>query len=220
MIAPFESLKKQEIVWLSRNRCKHRHLYTSHYECYQKERGNKERIGFLDIETSNLKADFGFVFSYCIKDLDGGFRHRCLTPEEIKTGVYDKNLLKQFVDDCQHYDRFVTFFGTWFDLPFLRSRALQWDIDFPRLDSIKHTDMWMIIKKKFKFRNNRLQTACDVFGIKSKGHPMKPNQWWRANSGDQWALDYILTHNKEDCVSTEKLFKKVEGHFKLQSTSI
>lgn len=220
MIAPFESLKKQEIVWLGRNRCKHRHLFVNHYQCFQSERGIQERIGILDIETSDLKADFGYVFSYCIKDLGGSIRHRTLTPLEIRSGIFDRDLIKQFIADCNHYDRYVTFFGTWFDLPFLRSRALRWGLDFPRLDSIKHTDMWMNVKRKLKLRNNRLQTACDFLDIESKGHRLNPHIWMRANTGEPKALNFILTHNKEDVVSTEKLFRRMEGHFKLQATSI
>jgi len=105
-------------------------------------------------------------------------------------------------------------------MPFLRTRALHARLDYPKLDSIKHTDMWAVIKKKFKLRNNRLQTACTFFNIESKGHPMYPQQWNLAKAGHKKSLDFILTHNKEDVESTEALYKRVFGHFKLTDTSI
>lgn len=220
MIPQLDKLSKTEILWLSRNTCKHRHSYLQHFSCLAAEKAKHEKIGILDIEASGLRADFGYVFSYAIKDFDGKIHGRTLTPDEIRDGTYDKNLVKEFIDMCSNYERFVTFFGTWYDLPFLRTRALYWGHKFPEYDSIRHTDLWMVIKKKFKLRNNRLQTACDFFDIKSKGHPMKPRQWWEANTGNKKALDYIWTHNIEDVISTEKLYKKVTGQFKEMQTSI
>ena len=52
----------------------------------------REVIGFLDIEASNLSATFGYVFSYCIKRLDGDIIERVLSPDEIKNGQFDKPL--------------------------------------------------------------------------------------------------------------------------------
>ncbi|KKL84703.1 hypothetical protein LCGC14_1962040, partial [marine sediment metagenome] len=66
-IAPIHRLKKKETVWLANHKCKHRHNYIEHYNCYITENPDMERIGFLDIECSNLKADYGIILSYCIK---------------------------------------------------------------------------------------------------------------------------------------------------------
>ena len=110
MIAPVEVLKKSEIVWLKKNRCRHHHPYLEHYACFNKEKhGGFEKIGILDIEASNLKADFGFVFSYCIKELNGDIIYRVLVPEEIRSGTYDKNLIRQFCKDIGNYDRIITY---------------------------------------------------------------------------------------------------------------
>ena len=62
-----KSEKKARAVF----RCIHRHNGFDHPNCYDTEKGIIEKIGFLDIETSNLNADFGYVLSYCIKKLDG-----------------------------------------------------------------------------------------------------------------------------------------------------
>lgn len=210
MIAPVQTLKKDTLIWLRRNHCKHRQPYLVHYDCYKQDHGETERIGILDIECSDLKADFGYIFSYCIKELNGKVRKRVLSTDEIRKKEYDKGLMKDFVEDCKDFDRFVTYYGSKFDMPFLRTRAVYWGIeDYPTHNLVKHTDLYYTIKFKFKLRNNRLQTACEMFGIESKGHRLTPEVWRDANMGDKGALDYILTHNVEDVESTEALYKKV-----------
>ena len=66
MSVPLHRLKKQELVWLATHRCRHRHLYIEHYNCYLKEHPDREKIGFLDIESSNLDGDYGIMLSYWI----------------------------------------------------------------------------------------------------------------------------------------------------------
>ena len=67
-IAPVSRLKKTEIVWLAAHRCRHSHTYLEHYNCYLDENPNKGRTGYFDIETSNLAANYGIMYCYCIKD--------------------------------------------------------------------------------------------------------------------------------------------------------
>ena len=51
----------QQLHWLLTHKCQHRHNYIRHFNCLIKDYGIKERILFLDIETSNIKANFGIV---------------------------------------------------------------------------------------------------------------------------------------------------------------
>lgn len=221
MLPPIERLKKQDIVWLKDNCCKaHRKTYLEHYNCYLKEVGIKERIGFLDIESSNLKANFGFVFSYVIKSNDGEYYKRLVTTQEIRSNTFDKNLLRQFIVDVRNFDRIVTYYGSRFDLPFLRTRCEYWHLDFPIFNEIKQTDLYEIIKYRFKFTRSSLGVACGFFNIAAKTHPMNTEQWMKANAGDKKALKFIMTHNIEDVDSTEALYKRVMKYSKKKNTSL
>lgn len=221
MKAPVARLKKKDLIWLDVNHCKHRHSYLDHYTCYLAENPNRERIGFLDIESSGLRADFGYVFSYCIKQLDGKIISRCLRPEEIRSGIFDRDLMKQMIIDLKKFDRIVTYFGTGFDVPFIRTRALFWGLtDFPLWGQLKHFDLFYVVKSKLKLSRSRLQTACDFFGIASKAHMMNPVQWINAQAGDKKSLDWVLIHNKEDVISTEALYKKLFPYSKPNEKSI
>ncbi len=99
-----------------------------------------------------------------------------------------------------------------FDLPFLRTRAIFWELDFPIYKSIYATDVYYIIKNKFRLHRNRMETACRTFGIPCKTHPINPEIWQDAMTGDRKALQYILEHNVEDVISLELLWKKVNQY--------
>jgi uncharacterized protein YprB with RNaseH-like and TPR domain len=181
-----------------------------------------EKIGFLDIEASNLAATFGIVISYCIKELDGKIIKRVLTPKEIKNFIYDRDLMKQFCDDVRRFDKIVVFYGTdyKFDIPFLRTRATLYRLNFPTDKELKAQDLWAILKRKFKLHSNRLEAACEFFGIPAKGHRLNPNIWFKCMGGDKKSLNYILTHNIEDVESTETLWKLIEKYVPVSKASI
>lgn len=214
-IRPFDISKftKEELIWLSTHTCKHGHKYINHYTCYAKERNKmrQERIGFLDIESSDLNANFGVVLSYAIKELDGSVVGRVLTPEEIKGGEYDKTLMKECVRDMVKFDRLVGFYckNRRFDFPFIRSRCLKHRVWFPTYKDIIVTDVYDMAKTKLRLRSNRLQSVCEFLDIPSKGHKLDPDNWRRCLAGDQKALDYVWTHNVEDVVSTEKVWRRL-----------
>ena len=206
-------LKKSEILWLYNHFCRHKHRYTEHIKCYLTEKPAhspiQEKIATFDIETSNLKATFGIVFSYAFLQADGKILGRAITPNEIRRGIYDKKLLQELVEDMQNQDTVITWFGKYFDIPFVRTRCLHYGIKFPEHKSLRHIDLWKTCKDKLKLHSNRLQVCCDFLGVKSKGHPIKSHIWFDAMGGKKKALDYIFKHNTEDVESTMMVYNKL-----------
>ena len=217
-------LKKEEILFLARRKCKHGHSYLEHIQCAVNNGINfaEEKVGFLDIETTGLKATYCYVQSYAIKEAGGKILGRRITKKEIHNKELDKHLLTECVRDMRKFDKLVTYYGGdyRFDLPVLRTRCLFWKLDFPLYGEIKVFDLYSLVKKKLKLHSNRLGVACEFFGIEAKGHPMKPEIWFRAQTGDERSLNWIWTHNKEDVVSTEKLYYKLINFLGRQQTSI
>lgn len=180
-----------------------------------------EKIGFLDIETSNLSADFGFIFSYAIKDNDSNKIYgRVLTPNEIKDGVFDKELVKECCKDMYRFNRIITYYGTYFDLPFIRTRAEYFNYQYPKYKDILHTDCYHIVKTKLKIHSNRLETACNFLNIPSKKHRLSGVVWVNACAGKKKYLDFIFEHNKEDVISLQNLYKRLERYYKKTKRSI
>jgi len=109
--------------------------------------------------------------------------------------------------------------NTRFDIPFLRSRALYWNIDFPLYGYIKHKDVYYMVKNRLRIHRNRLEDACRLLGIKGKTH-LDGTQWVKALTGDKRALSYVLDHNKKDVIILEKLYHKLKDYVKEVNRSI
>jgi len=197
-------------------RCIHGHTGLSHKNCYDREKGMVNRIGFFDIESCDLLADWGFALSYCIKALDGKVTKCLLTPEEVMNPkVRDKYLVKQFCKDVENFDTLVVYYGKdtggrfqRHDIPFMRTRAIRWGLTtFPKEKEKQIIDVYDVIKAKLKLKRNSMQHACTLCGIQSKTTPHDWEVWQRARDGNKIALGKVLRHNIEDVVALEKLWK-------------
>jgi uncharacterized protein YprB with RNaseH-like and TPR domain len=212
-------LPKEEKIAILSKRCKHRHSMWHHPNCFPDSPMTHEKIGFLDIETTDLKADFGYMLTWCIGG-EGEITYGQIKPSEIKKGTFDKRIVAELTKCMCKYDRLITHYGTKFDLPFIRSRAIKHGVEFPAFGEINHTDTWFMSKKLLKLRNNRLETICNHFGIASKGHRLIPDIWQRALAGDQKSLDFVLTHNAEDVESLEKVYILLKKYYRELARSI
>lgn len=215
------ALPKADLLRILTGRCRHGTTICCCDSCLgEVGKDKKERIGFLDIEASSLKADFGILLSYCIKEHGRKTYGSKITTKELRSPLHDRRLTEQCVADMERFDRLITFYGSRYDIPFLRSRALYHRLRFPERGSIYHTDCYDWVKHKLRLHGNRLQFACDHLGIASKGHKLDPKHWNRALSGDQVSLNYIFTHNKEDVESLEELYNRLLPFCTLTKTSI
>lgn len=217
-------MTKAEIVRLANNYCEHKHTYLDHYNCYIKENPDQKKIGFYDIECSNLDADFGIILSYSIKVLGKNeYYEGCIKKVDIdraKAGDEDKEVVKQLVEDLQKFDLLIGYYSSRFDMPFIRTRALTCGIDFPEYGSIKHIDLYFTIRGKFKLSSNRLENACRVILGKTEKTRVDGKYWRAATRGNVAALKYITTHNRYDVDDLEKLYVKVIGFRRKAENSI
>jgi len=216
---PF-NMKKAELLELFKGRCKHGHTYAEHPACWVKEKEEKIKIGYLDIETSNLKANFGIMLTYAIKERGSKKIYSgTITKKELEKGVLDKRLVKQCIEDMRKFDVVMGFYSTKFDIPFIRSRAMYWDLDFPLYGELQHKDVWYMVRAKMCLHSNRLESACKHLGIEGKTH-IESIYWIRALSGDKKSIDYILDHNKKDVIILEKLHDRVKDYVRDSTRSI
>jgi uncharacterized protein YprB with RNaseH-like and TPR domain len=172
----------------------------------------EEPVGYLDIETSGLQGDFNYMLSWSIKTANiDEIKSGIIKPKEISDGTLDKRIVKEAIDTLQNYRTIYTFYGTRFDLPFLRTRALYHDLQFIPYGLIQHKDLYYLVKRILRIHRNRLESAADLLGIKGKTH-LEPRIWIRANSGDKEALQYILDHNIADVILLEKVHKRLKDY--------
>ena len=184
--------------WLYTHGCEHRHRFSRHFSCFLKQYSISERIGFLDIETSNLKANFGIVLCWCILSEDGWLYEDCLTQSDIQSGEEDSRCIQECIHTMSEFDRVVTHFGTYFDIPFLRTRAMIHGLDFPKYGELWHTDVWKMAKSKLCLHSNRQDIIAEsLYGKTVKTRISHPD-WRKAMMGDERAVLNVLDHCEKD----------------------
>lgn len=223
-------------------RCCHRHTISEHPSCFRKglvkNAGPKMwyqdglRIGYLDIESDGLVADFGTMLTWCIKEKGGNVASSIITKDELFNGVLDKRLVNDLVNEIKKYNIIITYYGTGFDIPFTRAKSLHYDIDFPSLIStegvrggvkvlpqIYHWDLYYLVKSKLCLSRKSLDNVCDYLGIKGKT-PIDKEFWRQAKYGDPLALKYVLDHNVGDVNILEELHDRLEPFKKWEKRGI
>lgn len=207
-------MKKIDLLKYLTKRCKHKHLYIEHPNCFIKESEYEPRVGFLDIETNGLKANFHIMGSYCIKDsASNKIYGRHITAKELMSNTIDKNLVQDCINDILQFDKIVTYFGTWFDIPFVRTRALKWNLkDFPIYGLVQHCDVYFMVKSKLCLHRRSLDAVTRHLGIEGKTH-VDGNIWQTAFlHHDEKALKKIHEHCKLDVIILEKVWRKIKEY--------
>jgi uncharacterized protein YprB with RNaseH-like and TPR domain len=202
---------RREIVKMGQFRCKHGHTGLSHYNCYRKESGIPERIGYLDIECSNLKANFGIMLSYCIKVRDKNKIYKSvITKEELENGKLDKELVKRCINDMKNFDHLMGHYSSGYDIPFIRTRALYWGLKFPEYGEMLHTDVYYLARRVLCLHSNRQDVIAETILGHTEKTRLNSRHWIMALQGDKKALAYVLKHNIGDVIDLEKNHKKLE----------
>lgn len=234
--------------FIERLTCNHRHTIDEHPACFQNGNINLKkadelyrqtgkywynldglRVGYLDIEADGLKSDFSTMLSWCIKEKDGEIASDVITKEDIFSGEVDKRLIDSCVAELSKYAIIITYYGTKYDLPFVRSKALHYNSYFPGFTVVEqetksgtsfrlvpelyHFDLYYTVKSKLNLSRNSLDNACDFLGIEGKT-PIKKDVWRKAKYGDPESLQEVLMHNKADVVILEQLHNRLEPYSK------
>jgi uncharacterized protein YprB with RNaseH-like and TPR domain len=173
------------------------------------------RIGILDIESSGLRADFAVTFCVVIK---------IFGRDEIRTFKIDirqrnmmeaeKRMLKELVHYMRGLDGVITYYGTGFDIPFLRTRMLAHGmVNYIR--KVRHLDLYYTVRGKLLLSRNRLMNVIEMLQtsdgtVPDKGR-VEPAKWMRCIfAGDELALNEIVAHCVEDVLALESALLKLQ----------
>lgn len=238
--APITKLKKDQINWLNNHKCRHNHTYLEHYNCFIDEvcDGNDEwdmsapipdKVGYFDIETTDFNANVGMMMCYCILDPETEVIHERLIDGVHNMDDYrkfvqymDRDVIEQLMEDLRKFDRVVTYYGSGFDIPFARTRALHWRMEFPEFQELVHTDVFYMVRSKLKITKKSLEGACRIVlgdEMTNKTH-YNPVLWRRAGMGDPASLEKILDHCRWDVVDLRSLHEKMSPYVGRRRTSV
>ena len=127
------------------------------------------------------------------------------------SGVIEKAL--------KEVDVLVGYYSTGFDIPFMRTRAEIHGFDFPSFGTVKHFDLYYLIRNKFSLTRKSLRVACEALGLDKKGH-CGIDVWNAARIGNAEAIAEIYDYNKQDVFITMELFERVKKYRKITRKSI
>jgi len=188
----------------------------------KKKRLTDRKTLYFDIEASNLKADCGFMFCFGYMWEDEG-KVKLLKISDYSNynedRTDDRRLVKDSIELINKADRIVSWYGKGFDIPFIRSKAFQHDLD-PFRDQ-EHIDGWEISRSRLLSRNNRLETVSNNLPISlDLEHPeaakthIHPKHWMRAAAGHQDSLDYIYDHCEKDIMVLKNVMDHISKYAK------
>jgi len=182
---------------------------------------DEERIGFFDIETSHLKATIGNMISWALKPLGGETKFAAWTRKEATDyNKMDRRIMKELIEELRNYDLLVTYFGTGFDLKFIRTRAMILGLKgFPQFGQLKHFDVYYSVRNKLALHSNRLAVATEALGIEGKT-PLPPAVWGRGRLGYPDAIEEIRVHNIGDVEILEELYQEMIPYVQITRKSI
>ena len=180
----------------------------------------RERIGFFDIESSHLKANIGNMISWSMKPRGGDVKYMGWTRREaIDWKRMDRRIVRELCKELNNYDLLVTYFGSRFDIGFIRTRAMILGIPFPGYGTIKHFDLYYAVRNKLSLHSNRLAVATETLDIEGKT-PLPPEVWGEARLGYPKAMDLIREHNEEDVIILEELFEEMYPYINITRNGI
>ena len=217
------------------DRCIHWHTRGEHPACFRprdnqgvlskpdwyQECMRNKNVWYLDIESTNLDVEWGFIISIAIRRIGGPtFVHR-ISRKNVLDFSLDKELMEWTIKVLNQIrgGLLVTYYGTGFDLPSLRKRALHYSLDFPEYGAMNHLDMYYVVKAKLNLKHNSLDAVSRLLKHKEKTH-LESDIWVMAGIGSEKDLQYIQDHNIIDVKLTENVHKALEPFFKATRKSI
>jgi uncharacterized protein YprB with RNaseH-like and TPR domain len=159
----------------------------------------KDRIAFVDIETTGLSPNYDYMTVVGIYD-----------GKKTKTYVRGINL-DDIVDEIAKYDFLVTFNGARFDLPFIKHEYPE--IGFDQM----HTDLMYPLRRigytgglKAIERALGIARSDDTTGITGFD---AVRLWHEYERGSADALELLLKYNREDIVNLETIIELMHPEF-------
>ena len=172
----------------------------------------KPRIVFFDIESTNLKANFGYCLCFGWKQLGG--KTRVLSVTQYRQHASDPTNDAPLMRDVHRIltdeaDIIVSYYGKEFDRKFLNTRMLLAGLPpLPPL-SHEHVDLYYTARGNLALHSNRLAVVAETLGCPVAKTPLSGPIWTRAMAGHKPAIKYIINHCARDVDVLEWCYLKL-----------
>ena len=158
-------------------------------------------LAFLDIEASNLKADFGTVVVASIKPFGKRPRSWSCRPGD------DKGLVAEVRNALSDYPVWCTFYGKLFDIPFINSRLLVHGLE--PLPKHHHIDCYWVVKARTALSRRNQAHLLSWLGTPESKMSVSPNVWAEMPVNAEH-LDTLVKRCESDVRGLEALYRKTK----------
>jgi len=180
-----------------------------------------ELIGVFDIETSDLKADVGYMLGWAVY-----YPHEdrvvsdIITKKEVTNLTLDKRVCKSLLKEFQNIDILMGYYSTKFDIPFFRTRCLMNGLkNFPGYGTMRHIDCFYFARGKVATRRKAMGVIAEALGLQEKTHEPLP-VWNKARLGDAKSLAKLRSYNENDVIVCWQIYKELLKYGKYTAKSI
>ena len=173
------------------------------------------KIAHLDLECSNLNADWGVIICGCIKWDNGKLETFRMSDYKKKDIMDDSGVCIAIRDALNTADTWVSWYGVRFDIPFLQARLL-YHRQAPISTFISHVDLWRTSRYQLKLSSNRLANIERFLNLSASKTPIDQGAWIKAIAGSKKHMNTVVKHCKEDVKMLEEAYHLlrplVKGH--------
>jgi len=174
------------------------------------------RIGYLDIEATQLTADWGHLLSWYIKPKgQKRFHKSVITPREIQNIENpDRRLLDELLIAFKEFDVIYAHYGGLgkkrFDTRFILGRFAAHGMIVPDMKRLIIRDTYDIFRRLWALSSFRLDSIAQFLQVKYQKTPLQRRVWRMATRGHAKSIKYIDEHNKYDVLVLEECHKRAE----------
>ena len=136
------------------------------------------------------------------------------------SGDEDKRVVSACIDTMREFDRVCGHYSTYFDIPFLRTRAIIHGLDFPKQGELYHTDIWKMARKSLCLHSNRQDVIAESLQGKTIKTRISHPAWRQAMMGNEDAAMEVLEHCNCDVQDLKKNYNSLLPYCKILKSSI
>ncbi|MEM5882987.1 MAG: ribonuclease H-like domain-containing protein [Candidatus Aenigmatarchaeota archaeon] len=168
---------------------------------------------FLDLETSSLHADIGIIIAAGFI-LSSGKKEIIFTEEPEK----EKETIEKALEIIRkNKNETLIIWHSGFDIPFLLTRSIKYNIDASILFEIKILDLYKFAKENLALSTYRLDEVSRFFGIKKNlsitGKNVQELYFQFLKNRDK-AKKEIIEHCEDDLEALKNIYKKLEVYIR------
>lgn len=172
--------------------------------------GNLTR-GFVcfDIETTDLKANFGNIIGAVLVPLYGGQPEVFRLDDKryrSKDSYDDSKLVKALAKSMEEATCWIGWNSKMFDVAFINTRLMH--AGLPPLEKRMHIDlMWYARRPNMALHSSRLESVMDFLHLENRKSKVDPEIWVEAKALKPKAMEYVVTHCKADTYALKEAFE-------------